>query len=284
MASVVKNYYQILGVDSGASQETIEAAYRRLAKNYHPDRNVSPDATLRMQEINEAYTVLHNPAKRAKYDREYSVQYVRERKRSSMPPADTFSWRSPPPRSAPPKTKPPSPSYTYYTPPPENTSSARPKARPAVRQEHILTFYLEHQLFGFEMRDVEFVSMMLPLVPRQGLPDFLEGTIKFRGDEIPVLDLRKLLGMPEAQVTRDTRIVLTSINGSRVGMIVDSIENFVQVPADEIDPPPDVLYNQETAFIKGIARVGFQLVVLINLPGLLTREEKNSLNYYSIGK
>jgi curved DNA-binding protein CbpA len=65
----MKDYYQILQVASAADQEVIEAAYRRLARKYHPDVDTSPGATSRMQTINEAFTVLSSPAKRADYDR-----------------------------------------------------------------------------------------------------------------------------------------------------------------------------------------------------------------------
>ena len=63
-----KNYYQILQVDSSAEPEIITAAYKRLSIKYHPDTNPSNDATRRMQEINEAYQVLKDPASRAHYD------------------------------------------------------------------------------------------------------------------------------------------------------------------------------------------------------------------------
>lgn len=62
-----KDYYTILGVPPASSKEQIRAAYRQLAKQYHPDR--MPDADpLKMQEINEAYDVLGDPLKRANYD------------------------------------------------------------------------------------------------------------------------------------------------------------------------------------------------------------------------
>ena len=63
------DYYKILQIDPGAEPEVIEAAYRRLARKYHPDVNKSPDAVQRMQQINVAYEVLRDPAKRAEYDR-----------------------------------------------------------------------------------------------------------------------------------------------------------------------------------------------------------------------
>jgi hypothetical protein len=70
MPNHAKDYYQILQVDPEADPEVIAAAYRRLSLKYHPDTSRAADATLRMQQINEAYDVLRNPVKRARYDRE----------------------------------------------------------------------------------------------------------------------------------------------------------------------------------------------------------------------
>jgi len=65
-----KSYYQILGVRPEASIQEIKECYRRLAFQFHPDRNKeNPTALERMKEINEAYAVLSDPEKRAAYDR-----------------------------------------------------------------------------------------------------------------------------------------------------------------------------------------------------------------------
>lgn len=63
-----KDYYKILGVSRDAKPDDIRKAYRKLAKQYHPDVNKSPDAEEKYKEINEAYEVLKDPAKREKYD------------------------------------------------------------------------------------------------------------------------------------------------------------------------------------------------------------------------
>jgi molecular chaperone DnaJ len=63
-----KDYYEILGVPRNATKEQIKEAYRRLALQYHPDRNKSPDAEEKFKEISEAYAVLSDDEKRAQYD------------------------------------------------------------------------------------------------------------------------------------------------------------------------------------------------------------------------
>jgi molecular chaperone DnaJ len=64
-----RDYYEVLGLTRGASADEIRAAYRRLAKEYHPDINKSEGAEERFKEINEAYAILSDDQKRASYDR-----------------------------------------------------------------------------------------------------------------------------------------------------------------------------------------------------------------------
>ncbi|MFA7529421.1 MAG: molecular chaperone DnaJ [Bacilli bacterium] len=64
-----RDYYEVLGVTRDASEDDIKKAYRTLAKKYHPDVSKEPDAETKFKEIQEAYEVLSDPAKRDQYDR-----------------------------------------------------------------------------------------------------------------------------------------------------------------------------------------------------------------------
>ncbi|MCI6272849.1 MAG: molecular chaperone DnaJ [Erysipelotrichaceae bacterium] len=63
-----RDYYEVLGISKGASEQEIKKAYRSLAKKYHPDVNKEADAEAKFKEINEAYEVLSDPQKKANYD------------------------------------------------------------------------------------------------------------------------------------------------------------------------------------------------------------------------
>lgn len=68
-SSEKRDYYEVLGVPKDADKEQIKNSYRKLAMQYHPDRNKSPEAEEKFKEISEAYAVLSDDAKRAQYDR-----------------------------------------------------------------------------------------------------------------------------------------------------------------------------------------------------------------------
>jgi len=120
---MARNYYRILGLAPYAEDVVIQAAYRALMRRYHPDTNASADAKQRAAEINEAYEVLSNPTKRARYDAELKVAQAKQRTTGESSSAGRqWESQSPPPRPPqPPKATESGP----VTPPPEPSGLAK---------------------------------------------------------------------------------------------------------------------------------------------------------------
>src|SRR5215510_5463992 len=89
---VFKGYYTTLKVAKNASQEEIQRAYRKLARKYHPDVNKSQDAEEKFKDIGEAYEVLKDPGKRAKYDRYGAAWKAAQQGGGTPPPGYEDIW------------------------------------------------------------------------------------------------------------------------------------------------------------------------------------------------
>jgi curved DNA-binding protein len=87
-----KDYYAVLGVAKQASQEDIQRAYRQLARKYHPDINQAAGAEEKFKDIGEAYEVLKDPDKRAKYDRYGAAWKAAEQHGGTPPPGYEDVW------------------------------------------------------------------------------------------------------------------------------------------------------------------------------------------------
>jgi curved DNA-binding protein len=87
-----KDYYATLGVGKNATQEEIQRAYRKLARKYHPDVNKTPGAEEKFKELGEAYEVLKDPDKRAKYDRYGAAWKAAQQGGGTPPPGYEDVW------------------------------------------------------------------------------------------------------------------------------------------------------------------------------------------------
>ncbi|MGQ9497840.1 MAG: chemotaxis protein CheW [Desulfotomaculales bacterium] len=145
------------------------------------------------------------------------------------------------------------------------------------REEQIVVFQLAEQNYGVDIAGVYEIIRMenITRVPRA--PSFVEGVINLRGRIIPVIDLRKRFGMPAAERTRASRIVIVEMGGTTVGMVVDAVLEVLRIPASSIEPPPPVIHGIEAAYLRGIALWDDRLIILLNLERILYDKEKKAL-------
>jgi purine-binding chemotaxis protein CheW len=105
----------------------------------------------------------------------------------------------------------------------------------------------------------------------------VEGVTNLRGKVLPVVDLRKRFDLPVTPESKETRIVVTELNGSAVGMIVDSVSEVLRVPAEAIEPPSPIVTTVDSVFVTGIAKMDERLIILLDLDKVLSPVEKTEL-------
>lgn len=145
-----------------------------------------------------------------------------------------------------------------------------------------VVFNLANEHYGVDIATVESIIKLptITLVPHA--PRFVEGVTNLRGKVLPVIDLRKRLGLAASEPTKNTRIIVMEVQGVTVGMVVDGVNEVLRIGTEAIEPPSPVVTTAESAFITGVAKVAERLVILLDLSKVLAPTEAADLHAVSI--
>ena len=164
-------------------------------------------------------------------------------------------------------------------------SDAGPVREAAARQ--IVTFRSGAEEYGLPIESVAEVVRPLRITPLPRMPEFVEGVINLRGAIIPVVDLRRrFLAAGTGGGGRSSRMVIArgavpeAQSGPSAGLlalVVDDVHEVRTVPTERIEPAPEAALGANAEFIAGMAKDGDRLIVLLDIPKLLTREERAEL-------
>jgi purine-binding chemotaxis protein CheW len=138
----------------------------------------------------------------------------------------------------------------------------------------VIVFSLVHEQYGVEVDKVQSIERMLPLTRVPKTPAFVKGVVNLRGVVVPVIDLRGRFGLPEIEYTDDSRLIFVKVKDLEVGMIVDSANDVIDVDADKIEEPPEVVGGIRAKYLRGVAKKDDgSLLVLLNLEEVLNKSE-----------
>jgi purine-binding chemotaxis protein CheW len=147
---------------------------------------------------------------------------------------------------------------------------AQHEQRESVTQ--LVVFQLGHEFYGADIAMVREVGPLQRVTRVPGTPRYIEGVTNLRGRVVPVVDLRRRLGLPVTAATKQSRIAVAELEGGQVGMIVDSVQEVLRVPASAIEQPSAMMSKVETEYVLGIAKVDGRLIILLDLACVLQRE------------
>ncbi len=135
----------------------------------------------------------------------------------------------------------------------------------------------EIQVVAFKLRKEEYSLNILNVQEIKGLTDitrvpyasdFIKGVINLRGSVLPVIDLKKRLGLMDTPYTDDTRIVIVKVDEVSVGMIVDEVTEVLVFDQNEIEVAKAV-DNEIGRFISGIGKLDDRLVIMLDLNAIV---------------
>ncbi|MDY6875018.1 MAG: chemotaxis protein CheW [Chloroflexota bacterium] len=144
-------------------------------------------------------------------------------------------------------------------------------------ENQLVIFDLANEHYGVDISTVESIIKMQSITSVPRAPGFVEGVTNLRGTVLPVIDLRRRFGLPAAEESKETRIIVVEMNSSTVGMVVDAVSEVLQVPDEAIEPPSPIVTTMDSAFITAIAKVDERLIILLDLSQVLSAEEQAEL-------
>jgi purine-binding chemotaxis protein CheW len=137
-----------------------------------------------------------------------------------------------------------------------------------------IVFTIHDEEYGIEVEHVQSIERMLPITRVPNTPDFVKGVVNLRGVVVPVIHLASRFGLEESELTDNSRIIMISYGDLDVGFIVDSANDVIDVDADTIQDPPEVVGGIRAKYLRGIARLDDdRLLVLLNLSEVLKKSE-----------
>jgi purine-binding chemotaxis protein CheW len=138
--------------------------------------------------------------------------------------------------------------------------------------EHLVTFYLDREEYGVDVRQVQEIRRVgeITTVPRA--PEFVRGVVNLRGRILPVLDLKRKLGLGEVAAARTARIVVVRVRERLLGLLVDGASQVPKIPVSRIEAAPEEVVERGGDYIRGVAKLDDRLIILVDLERLLAYE------------
>ncbi len=141
----------------------------------------------------------------------------------------------------------------------------------------VVSFRLGNEEYGVDIAQVQEIIRTVEITHVPRASHFMEGVINLRGQLIPIIDLRTRFAMPRAEHTKSTRIVVTEFGNKRVGIVVDSVSEVLNIPIEQVENAPEMIAGVGTDYIQGVGKVNDRLVILLDLAMVITGEERAQL-------
>ncbi len=138
----------------------------------------------------------------------------------------------------------------------------------ALAREY-LTFRLGDEEYGIDILKVQEIRGYENPTRIANAPHFLKGVVNLRGTIVPIVDLRMRFGCSSSEYNDFTVSIILHIGQRTIGVVVDSVSDVAEIPAEAIRSAPEMSSAIDAAYIRGLAQVGERMVILLDIESLL---------------
>ena len=153
---------------------------------------------------------------------------------------------------------------------PSSHAPAHTQAGGTTRQ--FVCFELAGQRYIFRIERIQEIVIPSGITRIPEVPEYVEGVSNLRGTIIPIINLRMLFGLERREIDAETRTIVLNVGNRTMGCTVDAVARVLRVGADAIEPAPDMVAGTTCRSIEGFARVGDEILILLDVDRLLDPE------------
>ena len=139
-----------------------------------------------------------------------------------------------------------------------------------------MVFELASEIYGIDIKTVREIIRMQKITYVPDAPAYVEGMINLRGRVIPVVDLRRRFGLTVAEASPEMRILVVDIAGEDIGVIVDAVTEVKRIAGASVQRDALVATTDQAYYLEGIAKIGDQLLILLDLERALVKTPANT--------
>ena len=140
-----------------------------------------------------------------------------------------------------------------------------------------LSFMLDNEVFATNVENVLEILEVKPITKVPKSPEYIKGVINLRGSVLPVVDLKRIFGLPPVEINEDTCIIVLSveIDGEQItlGALVDAVSEVLEIEQDTIEPAPSIGNKYNANFLQGMWKKDEDFIMLLNVNNVFAREE-----------
>lgn len=149
-------------------------------------------------------------------------------------------------------------------------------------EERVISFKLNDELIGIDIKKIIKITKDLDITPVPKTKEYILGVINLRGSIVPVVDLKKMLNLPNKASEKENFILVIDSKLGHIGLVVDKIEGANSIEPDEVQPVPINSVGIDSKFLTGVVIAKNEesgeknLLILLDIDKLFIDEEENS--------